>query len=65
MKFSLPVILLDEFLKIIARNHAHGKDFTVRQWSEVLAILVAFTAYGYGWFLHEVYVHKMKMGNER
>lgn len=60
MKFSLPVILLDEFLKIVARNYTDGKHHKKWHWGQVLAIVVAFVAYGYAWFLHEVYVHEAR-----
>jgi hypothetical protein len=52
MKFSLPVILLDELLKWVARNYADGKDSG--KWSELFAILAAITAYGYAWYLNEI-----------
>merc|ERR1712203_933171 len=37
MKFSLPVILLDELLKWVARNYADGKESG--KWSELFAII--------------------------
>ena len=39
MKFSLPVILLDELLKWVARNYADGKE--TGKLSELVVILVA------------------------
>jgi Ca2+ transporting ATPase len=53
MKFSLPVILLDELLKFAARNYVEGKKATFR-WSELAAIIVAFIAYFYAWYQHEL-----------
>lgn len=53
MKFSLPVILLDELLKFVARNYTDGKKEHFR-WTELLAILVAFIAYFYAWYQHEL-----------
>jgi len=52
MKFSLPVILLDELLKWVARNYADGKE--TGKLSELVAILAAITAYGYAWYLNEM-----------
>ena len=52
MKFSLPVILLDELLKFVARNYSDGKDSG--RWSEFFAIMAAITAYLYAWYLHEM-----------
>ena len=54
MKFSLPVILLDELLKFVARNYADGKEGLSTKWGELFAIVVAFVAYGYAWYLHEL-----------
>ena len=53
MKFSLPVILLDELLKFVARNYTDGKDVPFK-WAELLSILAVFAAYGYAWYLHEI-----------
>ena len=53
MKFSLPVILLDELLKFVARNYTDGKDVPFK-WVELLSILAVFVAYGYAWYLHEL-----------
>ena len=39
MKFSLPVILLDELLKWVARNYADGKE--TGKLSELVAIFIA------------------------
>jgi len=55
MKFSLPVILLDELLKWVARNYADGKESG--KWNELFAILAAITAYGYAWYLNEISIH--------
>ena len=52
MKFSLPVILLDELLKFVARNYSDGKDSG--RWSEFFAIMAAITAYLYAWYQHEM-----------
>ncbi|TRY70707.1 hypothetical protein TCAL_09675 [Tigriopus californicus] len=54
MKFSLPVILLDELLKFVARNYTDGKRGLKIKWGELFAILAVFVAYGYGWYLHEL-----------
>ena len=52
LKFSLPVLLLDELLKFVARNYADGKGASV--WKEASAIVVAFAAYGYAWYQSEL-----------
>ena len=52
MKFSLPVILLDELLKWVARNYADGKESG--KFGELFAILAAIIAYGYAWYLNEM-----------
>ena len=54
MKFSLPVILLDELLKFVARNYADGKENKPFKWTELLSIVAVFAAYGYAWYLDEV-----------
>merc|ERR1719186_2468449 len=57
MKFSLPVILLDELLKMVARNYADGKDASKTSlMKESLAIAIAFVAYGYAWYLSELHI---------
>ena len=48
LQFSLPVLLLDELLKFVARNYADGKEGF--KWAEFGAILAAFVAYGYAWW---------------
>ena len=57
MKFSLPVLLLDEALKFVARNYADGKESLASNmathWREGLAISATFVAYGYAWWLSE------------
>lgn len=53
LKFSAPVILLDELLKFVARNYTDGKDVPFK-WGELTAIFAVFGAYGYGWYLHEL-----------
>ena len=53
LKFSLPVILLDELLKFVARNYTDGKREHFR-WLELLGILAAITAYFYAWYQHEL-----------
>merc|ERR1711944_362791 len=52
MKFSLPVILLDELLKFVARNYADGKE--QGRWSEFFAIMALIIAYLYAWYQHEM-----------
>ncbi len=57
MKFSLPVILIDEVLKLVARNYADGRSTSsLRVWKEAVAILVAFVAYGYAWYISEIHI---------
>ena len=61
MKFSLPVILLDELLKFVARNYTDGKQEPGQakpgiKWGELFAILAVFVAYGYGWYMHEMVI---------
>jgi Ca2+ transporting ATPase len=53
MKFSLPVILLDELLKWVARNYSDGKEKGYT-YGEGLAIVAVFVAYGYAWYLDEM-----------
>ena len=53
MKLSLPVLLLDELLKFVARNYADGKGLMSRL-GEIVALIVAFIAYGYAVYLSEV-----------
>lgn len=54
MKFSLPVILLDELLKFVARNYSDGKEGKRFKWEELAAIIAVFAAYGYAWYLDEM-----------
>ena len=54
MKFSLPVILLDELLKFVARNYTDGKRGEHFKWTEFLAIVAAIVAYFYAWYQHEL-----------
>jgi len=57
LKFSLPVLLLDEVLKFVARNFANGKDKPssfMRNWLEAVGLVVAFVAYGYAWYMSEL-----------
>jgi hypothetical protein len=53
MKFSLPVILLDEALKYAARNYVEGKEARFRR-SELAAIAAAFLAYSFACYQHEL-----------
>merc|ERR1712117_632661 len=62
MKFSLPVILLDELLKFVARNYADGKEGKSVKWLELFAILAVMVAYGYGWYLDELRIMGMAKG---
>ena len=62
MKFSLPVILLDELLKFVARNYADGKEGKSVKWLELFAILAVMVAYGYGWYLDELRIMGMGKG---
>jgi len=56
-KFSLPVLLVDEALKFVARNYTDGKEGSsntlLKNWREGFAILVTTIAYGYFWYLSE------------
>jgi len=56
-KFSLPVLLVDEALKFVARNYTDGKEghsnTLLKNWREGFAILMVTIAYGYFWFLSE------------
>ena len=56
MKFSLPVILLDELLKWVARNYSEGKGLT-HKLHELAIILAVIVAYGAAWYQHEIYIH--------
>merc|ERR1719260_3969 len=56
LKFSLPVLLLDEALKFIARNYPDGESLVanmLRHWREGLAIAALTSAYFYAWWLSE------------
>jgi hypothetical protein len=56
MKFSMPVLLIDECLKFVARNYTDGKSLVgnmLGAWREGLAITVCFVAYFYAWWLSE------------
>lgn len=57
MKFSLPVILLDELLKMVARNYTDGKG--VIRWGELFACLAVLAAYCYAWYLDEVRISQI------
>ena len=56
-KFSLPVLLVDEALKFVARNYTDGKEghsnTLLQNWREGFAILMVTIAYGYFWYLSE------------
>jgi len=65
MKFSLPVILLDELLKFVARNYADGKEGKPTKWGELFAILAVIVAYGYMWYLDEVRIMGMGKAQEQ
>ena len=58
LKFSLPVLLVDEALKFVARNYTDGKDGAAKNllvnWREGFAILAVTIAYGYAWYLSEI-----------
>merc|ERR1712179_265135 len=56
MKFSLPVILLDELLKWVARNYSEGKGLT-HKLHELAIILAVIVAYGAAWYQHELQIH--------
>lgn len=57
LKFSLPVLLVDEALKFVARNYTDGKQGSANQllvnWREGFALIVATIGYGYCWYLSE------------
>jgi len=55
LKFSMPVILMDEALKWVARNYADGKNGSMfGRLKELAGIVVAFVAYGYYWYQSEL-----------
>jgi len=59
MKFSAPVLLVDEALKFIARNYTDGKGVVgnmLSSWREGLAIVASFVAYGYYWYISEKHI---------
>jgi len=56
LKFSLPVILLDEGLKWVARNYADGKGLN-NKLHELAIILAIMVAYGAAWYQHELFIH--------
>merc|ERR1719192_1256501 len=61
MKFSAPVLLVDEALKFIARNYTDGKGVVgnmFSSWREGLAIVASFVAYGYYWYISLVEVNQ-------
>ena len=56
LKFSMPVLLLDEALKFVARNYTDGKSLVpnmLASWREGLAISVLCVGYGYWWWSSE------------
>ena len=57
LKFSIPVLLVDEALKFVARNYTDGKQGSARNllinWREGFALTAATLAYGYCWYLSE------------
>ena len=56
LKFSLPVLLVDEALKFVARNYTDGKEGSnslLANWREGFALVVATLGYGYCWYLSE------------
>merc|ERR1712061_58619 len=58
-KFSLPVLLVDEALKFVARNYTDGKSTVsniLASWREGLAIIAAFVGYGYYWYMSEKHI---------
>merc|ERR1711942_243083 len=59
LKFSLPVLFVDEALKFIARNYTDGKNTLgnlLASWREGLAIIAAFVGYGYYWYMSEKHI---------
>jgi Ca2+ transporting ATPase len=57
LKFSLPVLLLDELLKFVARNYADGKGTGMsgkKQYYELGALVFVFLAYGFAWYRSEI-----------
>merc|ERR1712209_363123 len=55
-KFPLPVLLVDEALKFIARNYTDGKEGSnslLANWREGFALVLATLGYGYCWYLSE------------
>ena len=57
LKFSIPVILLDELLKWVARNYSDGKGLN-HKLHELAIILAVMVAYGAAWYQHEIYIHE-------
>jgi len=57
LKFSIPVILLDELLKWVARNYSDGKGLN-HKLHELAVILAVMVAYGAAWYQHEIYIHE-------
>jgi len=56
LKFSMPVLLMDEALKFVARNYTDGESTLAsmaRGWREGLAIVALTAAYFYAWWLSE------------
>jgi len=57
LKFSIPVILLDELLKWVARNYSEGKGLN-NKLHELAVIIAVMVAYGAAWYQHEIYIHE-------
>jgi len=69
LKLSLPVLLVDEALKFVARNYTDGKGGSARNiltnWREGFALLVATIGYGYCWYLSEKPILDKFYANQR
>merc|ERR1719154_574796 len=68
LKFSLPVLLVDEALKFVARNFTDGKSTMMNilsNWRELFALVASFVAYGYFWYMSEKHImDKILAGNK-
>merc|ERR1711970_1532351 len=66
LKFSLPVLLVDEALKFIARNYTDGKNTLgniLSNWREGLALVATIVAYGYFWYMSEKHIMDKILSN--
>ena len=68
LKFSFPVLLVDECLKFVARNYTDGKN-TLRNilsnWREGFALIASIVAYGYYWYMSEKHIMDKILASRR